>query len=497
MPVTADFICIGGGGAPLRVDFTDESFGVSHPITSWAWDFGDPGSGADNTSTLKNPSHVFTTPGIYTVTETVSGLDGTGSVSKQIEVLVRPDIAPLGLLHHSLESGSGCTVSGIAAPASTYLGGATLLLFLLIPSGTDMAARDGGSFDYSSLAISDDTTPGAYGTRLWTDGGNQYYVKGAFGTTVTFTGTDSSDEIPFEGAWGVALVMNEITDATTITIDFGDTYSGMTVLVLGYTGVQFDNKHEWPDSQGTPFGPPYQLDFEGIFEWVLGSMLPTTSIHRTGVNPTDIMGGWQTDTGDETIGNGTWYPALDYGHNDWPTSQPAGTVFDYGDELANPGSPALPPGRPAMTFGHYLVVLALAPAQYNQIQNGLDIVGGTVPAVQWVPIEAGSLTIDEPITTRLAADDLAGDAGSIGGGGSGQSILLGDEPIASQGLVYPDAYHLVDNSGSGRNAEGTVTSAGANDPYQVAFGVAYFSLALIAGLGPWVPSGQLFQAACI
>ena len=40
-------------------------------ITSWLWDFGD-----GQTSTLQNPSHVYATPGSYTVTLTVTNSDG-------------------------------------------------------------------------------------------------------------------------------------------------------------------------------------------------------------------------------------------------------------------------------------------------------------------------------------------------------------------------------------------------------------------------------------
>ncbi len=44
-------------------------------INSWSWNFGDPASGANNTSTLQNPSHNFSGAGTYTVTLTVSGAD--------------------------------------------------------------------------------------------------------------------------------------------------------------------------------------------------------------------------------------------------------------------------------------------------------------------------------------------------------------------------------------------------------------------------------------
>ena len=39
---------------------------ISYSLTNVAWNFGDPGSGANNTSFLNNPSHVFSGPGTYT-----------------------------------------------------------------------------------------------------------------------------------------------------------------------------------------------------------------------------------------------------------------------------------------------------------------------------------------------------------------------------------------------------------------------------------------------
>ncbi|HTR03278.1 MAG TPA: PKD domain-containing protein [Thermoanaerobaculia bacterium] len=52
------------------VQFTD----ISTPTpTSWAWTFGDPASGANNTSTLQNPTHVYTSVGVFPVTLTIPG----------------------------------------------------------------------------------------------------------------------------------------------------------------------------------------------------------------------------------------------------------------------------------------------------------------------------------------------------------------------------------------------------------------------------------------
>ena len=49
------------------VQFNDTTISVK-PKYKWAWDFGDPGSSATNTSTLQNPLHIFSTAGQHTVT---------------------------------------------------------------------------------------------------------------------------------------------------------------------------------------------------------------------------------------------------------------------------------------------------------------------------------------------------------------------------------------------------------------------------------------------
>ena len=68
------------GDAPLEVIFIDKSNGVP---TSWLWDFGD-----DTTSIERNPTHTYSTAGIYTVSLTVSrgGTFNTKTISDMITV---------------------------------------------------------------------------------------------------------------------------------------------------------------------------------------------------------------------------------------------------------------------------------------------------------------------------------------------------------------------------------------------------------------------------
>ena len=76
------------GTAPLTVSFNDTSTG--NP-TSWQWNFGDGQS-----STARNPSHVFANTGGYTVTLTASNANGSSSASRQITVSDVPPPPPPG-----------------------------------------------------------------------------------------------------------------------------------------------------------------------------------------------------------------------------------------------------------------------------------------------------------------------------------------------------------------------------------------------------------------
>jgi len=72
------------------VNFTDQS--VTN-IVSWSWDFGDPASGANNTSTSQNPSHQYTLGGIYTVVLIVTDANGClDTVDYEVIVSLPPNV---------------------------------------------------------------------------------------------------------------------------------------------------------------------------------------------------------------------------------------------------------------------------------------------------------------------------------------------------------------------------------------------------------------------
>jgi PKD repeat protein len=85
----ADFTASNRNVCPgSTVVFTDLS---SYTPTSWSWTFG--GGGTPNTSTAQNPSIVFNTPGVYTVTLIATNANGSDTETKTSYITVSSPIA--------------------------------------------------------------------------------------------------------------------------------------------------------------------------------------------------------------------------------------------------------------------------------------------------------------------------------------------------------------------------------------------------------------------
>ena len=79
----ADFIANPTSGmVPLTVNFTDTS---KNTPTSWAWNFGDGTSSVE-----QNPTHIYTTPGKYSVTLNATNSAGTDSITKPELINAQP-----------------------------------------------------------------------------------------------------------------------------------------------------------------------------------------------------------------------------------------------------------------------------------------------------------------------------------------------------------------------------------------------------------------------
>lgn len=198
------------GCAPFTPTFTCTVPGA----TSYSWNFGDPSSGASNTSTTQSPSHTYNSSGLYNVSLSVTTAGCNGSVT--IPQLITVDNLPSA---NFTASSSNYCVPSIVQFTNTSTGA---------PGGYFWEFGDGNT---STLANPSNvyTTPGTYTVTLHAysaNGCETTLVKSNLvtinGATINFTASPNS---------GCATLQTNFIPTVTTGIanyqwNFGDPSSG-------------------------------------------------------------------------------------------------------------------------------------------------------------------------------------------------------------------------------------------------------------------------------
>ena len=213
-PVAAFVPDVSTGCGTTTVAFTDQSTGS---ITSRSWDFGD---GA--TSTAQNPTHTYAAPGIFAVKLTVTGADGSASITRHncvtISSIPAPSVsanvttgaAPLTVQFTGSSSGNatswlwnfgdGTGASSVKDPVHVYAvaGTYTVTLTATNACGSQMVTRtayvtvSAGATQTTSLALRDIKTygtlaSGTYARTVRSDNSREKINEALYQTTVDGT----------------------------------------------------------------------------------------------------------------------------------------------------------------------------------------------------------------------------------------------------------------------------------------------------------------------
>lgn len=183
--------------------------------TSFAWNFGDPASGAANTSALANPAHVFSGPGTYQVTLTVNGpCNAPGSITLPVTVL--------GVEVDAVEPACGANNGTLTAVVT---GGGGPYTYAWTPGGQSSATITGLGAGSYSVSV---TAPNACGAAADAQLGNGAAAPsvsiattpvscfgGANGTaTVTVSGGTPPYSYAWSGGLPAAIVQNGLQAGT-------------------------------------------------------------------------------------------------------------------------------------------------------------------------------------------------------------------------------------------------------------------------------------------
>jgi PKD repeat protein len=188
----------------LTVDFTDASTG--NPA-SWSWDFGDPGSGADNTSTLQNPSHTYAADGSYTVKLTVTNATGTNTKTRTAYFMVA------------------------TAPTASFTATPTSGTAPLVVGFTDTSTGNPTSWSWNF----GDPGSGGANTSTLQNPSHTYNGGGAFTVTLTATNATGSDSSTQTGLISVTssettLTLNPIADSYVSSSNLTGNYGTLTTM---------------------------------------------------------------------------------------------------------------------------------------------------------------------------------------------------------------------------------------------------------------------------
>jgi len=230
------------GCAPLTVNFADLSTG---DITSWDWTFGDGG-----TSTAQNPSHQYTSTGIFTVSLTVTGPGGNDTETKTGYITVN-DVPTAGF--------TGSPTSGE------------------VPLTVDFTNQSSGASSYS-WDFGDTQTSTA------TNPSHTYTSAGTYTVTLTATNSCGSDD---------EVKVDYITVTCTPPVaDFsGSPTSGNAPLTVNFTDLSTGaTSWDWDFGDGvgtsTAQNPTYEYTTAGIYTVTL---TVTNSCGSDGETKTDYV----------------------------------------------------------------------------------------------------------------------------------------------------------------------------------------------------------------
>jgi large repetitive protein len=142
--------------------------------TTYSWNFGDPGSGANNTSTTASPSHSYSAPGTYTVTLSASNGGNPqlscGTTTYTNTICIEPAPVPI----FTVNDNDGCVPMAVTTDnTSTSLNSCGTSTAWLVDYTDLPCDPDNGSYSYTGATSSTSLEPqfllssvGTYNLRL-------------------------------------------------------------------------------------------------------------------------------------------------------------------------------------------------------------------------------------------------------------------------------------------------------------------------------------------
>jgi len=201
------------GCAPVTINFTSSSTPGCNEMKSHLWNFGDPGSGVNNTSSVTNPAHTYNANGTYTVTLLVTNCTGGKDSTTQT-------ISIIGTMSMTLTSTQAGCISSNGTATVNHNSGTSPYTYIW----------SNGQITQTSTALA----AGNYTATVTDATGCTQTQTVAVTSNSTLTVTVSSTQAGCTGNNGTATVnVSGGTNPLTYSWNNGQTTSVATALVIG------------------------------------------------------------------------------------------------------------------------------------------------------------------------------------------------------------------------------------------------------------------------
>ncbi len=208
-------------------NFTSINTGCSTSLT-YTWNFGDPSTGASNTSSLTNPVHVFSNAGVYTVSLSTSGnqCDATTLFTKTVSIL-----------GSSITAKSDVSCNGGANGSATVLGlyGSSNLSYTWSPEGGNAATTNPLAAGLYSVFVLDgngcsSTSTVTINEPTGSTGVSSQTITSCLGNAIVLTPSLSGINDPVTYLWSPGAF-------TSSSINVNSTANTVYTLMLTITGA--------------------------------------------------------------------------------------------------------------------------------------------------------------------------------------------------------------------------------------------------------------------
>lgn len=211
------------------------------PVTSsYAWNFGDPASGASNTSASAAPNHVFSAPGTYSVSLTTSGgpCNPSGTITKTV-VIMSASI--------SAQTPVSCFGGSTGSATVTATNGTAPYSYSWAPSGNTTSTASSLAAGNYTVTVTDNAGCLATSTVIITQppvltvSATSTDVNCSGGSDGTATATGNGGTLPYGYSWssgaGTAVVNSLSAGTYTVTITDGNACTSTASAVVSQPPV--------------------------------------------------------------------------------------------------------------------------------------------------------------------------------------------------------------------------------------------------------------------